>query len=766
MATINFDTESALIIDQGMCNTRFSCLNNAGHTFGGKRNYQVSAVLQEPDGSLTIGRNAITRSRNPTAVLHRLYKRTLMEDTCSNPRPGETLSPIECYLAVYEHILKMAQHDFPKHPVTTIIATFPVEFHQTARQRFTAWAGDRGITPVLVDDATAILSAYETGRTPGTNVVTVSVGGHSSDVSFIHYSQLGYSIIAKDGRSDAGQDIDQLIYDALMAILPEGTPTLSMRTQQQLMDFAEKTKINMSDDPDNPGEQIDLKVGDRHVEFVLERAAFDRIIEAFADRLITLIRSVIDAAAAKLGGPAPISAVLLEGGTLLNPRIVERLTAAFPTTRDRSGDYEMVAVDGLSAIARSGERPLSDACYTAIELVVPGDDGLVGIPLVPKNGAIPMASPATYTFNPLGLNAESYPVAIMLGEQPDLLDRTLGSFADITSCPEGRRLGSPCPITVRLSVDGNAIYSYRACCEQHQVELLVTPRPMSAELCEEVRHGIRASRSQRTLNLGVTLNATRSMGKAFASACGIAGFLLGNVLQILRGKARFHLSLFRDHRVWDNKAGMTCHTEQGTEFTLTHDHVYDERGTGPYAFDVHHFAPASTREELQQVLNDPHFQVDGGGSTECDGLALQHFLDVAAALPKDERAHLIHITDTLPHGVLDTDRCEQCPDIPALLERARTLGVRMDVFHVVPTAEMFHAARAVAFWDAAAKTTRGAYVRLEEAADSTHILHGALYEVAVGKNIFANICLVASSTRPITPAQEQYLRTVRARSCA
>ncbi|HVR42082.1 MAG TPA: molecular chaperone DnaK [Thermoanaerobaculia bacterium] len=368
-------------------------------------------------------------------------------------------SPEEVSAFVLMEIRAFAE-EFLGEAITETIITVPAYFNDSQRQA-TRDAGRIAGLEVLriINEPTAAALAYGLDNKKNQIIAVYDLGGGTFDISILKLEDGLFEVLSTSGDTYlGGEDFDKRIIDWLIEGF-QREAGIDLRDDrmalQRLKEAAEKAKCELSQVEETritlPFISADQS-GPKHLNRVLGRAEFERMVDDLIQKTIDPVRNALEAAALS---PSQIDEVVLVGGQTRMPKVIEAVKGVFGKDPNRNINPDEVVAVGAAvqgAILRGDIKDMVLLDVTPLSLGIETHGGLFA-KIIERNATIPTKN--SLIFTTVAENQNKVQIHVLQGEREfSRENKSLGKF-DLVGIPPAPR-GVP-QIEVTFSIDSNGI---------------------------------------------------------------------------------------------------------------------------------------------------------------------------------------------------------------------------------------------------------------------------------------------------------------------
>jgi molecular chaperone DnaK len=361
--------------------------------------------------------------------------------------------------------LKRQAEAYLGQPVTEAVITTPAYFNDSQRQA-TKDAGKIAGLDVkrIINEPTAAALAYGLNKSKDELIAVFDFGGGTFDISILEVGDDVVEVKATNGDTHlGGDDIDDLLMKWLVAEFKKehGIDVSNQKMViQRLKEAAEKAKIELSSAPQT---EINLPFltadasGPKHLQKVLNRSEFERMVEPLVDRTLEPCRRCLKDAGLRA---SDIDEILLVGGSTRIPLVQKKVKDLFEKEPNKSVNPDEVVAVGAAIQAGVLSGDVTSMLLLDVTPLSLGIETLGGVMtvLIPRNTTIPTSK--REIFSTAADNQTAVDVYVFQGERQMARDnRLIGNFR-LDGIPPAPR-GMP-QIEVAFDIDANGILSVSA----------------------------------------------------------------------------------------------------------------------------------------------------------------------------------------------------------------------------------------------------------------------------------------------------------------
>jgi len=373
-------------------------------------------------------------------------------------------SPEEISAFVLMEIKAFAE-DFLGEEITEAIITVPAYFNDSQRQA-TRDAGKIAGLEVLriINEPTAAALAYGLDNKANQLIAVYDLGGGTFDISILKLEDGLFEVLSTSGDTYlGGEDFDKRIMDYLIDTFQRQTQ-IDLKDDrmalQRLKEAAERAKCELSMEQESritlPFISADAS-GPKHLNTVLARRDFERMVEDLIQRTIDPVNDALRAAGVTA---KQIDEVVLVGGQTRMPKVIEAVKNVFGKDPNRNINPDEVVAIGAAiqgGILRGDIKDMVLLDVTPLSLGIETRGGLFQ-KIIERNATIPTKN--SLVFTTVAENQTRVTVHVLQGEREfSNENKSLGKF-DLIGIPPAPR-GVP-QIEVTFSIDSNGIVNVTA----------------------------------------------------------------------------------------------------------------------------------------------------------------------------------------------------------------------------------------------------------------------------------------------------------------
>ena len=370
-----------------------------------------SCVGLDPTGRLIVGtpaRNQAIAARDATIFS---VKRHMGEDI-RLPLGNKDYSPEEISALILGELKRGAEAALGC-SLTEAVITVPAFFNE--RQRLaTRTAGELAGFDVkrILNEPTAAALAYGAGQSTDENLLVYDLGGGTFDVSVVVSE--GGIVEVKSSHGDTqlgGDDFDGLLVEhVLESFRSRHGVDLSQdpATSRRLRFALEAAKRRLSDEPFTSVREEYIS-GDLHLDLEIERQLYESLIESLIAKTITCVGQALNDAGLSAN---QIGKIMMVGGSTRTPLVQQCLRERLRLEPRWEINPDLIvamgaAVQGANLSGHKTDSILVDitphtfSTSTYQDSGFYGEDGLVCVPIIPRNSPLPVTkSDVFFTIHP------------------------------------------------------------------------------------------------------------------------------------------------------------------------------------------------------------------------------------------------------------------------------------------------------------------------------------------------------------------------------
>ncbi|RZN63470.1 molecular chaperone DnaK [Methanonatronarchaeum sp. AMET6-2] len=415
------------------------------------------SIVGFQDGERLIGKPAKNQIvMNPENTVKSI-KRHMGEDY-EVELEGKEYTPQEISAMILQK-LKMDAEDYMGEEINKAVITVPAYFTDAQRQA-TKDAGEIAGFEVerIINEPTAASLAYGIDDSEEKTIAIYDLGGGTFDLSILELDDGIFEVIATSGDNHlGGDDFDERVIDWIAdRFMDEHGVDLREEPQalQRIKEAAEEAKKELSNKKQT---QINIPFvyqdedGAKNIDYKMNRAKFEELIEDLVERTIKLTKKGLEEAGMAKND---IDDVLLVGGSTRVPLVREKVEQFFGMEASKKINPDEVVALGAAIQGGSLSGEVDDLLLLDVTPLSLGIETKGGVftKLIEKNTTIPTEE--TKTFTTAVDNQTSVTVHVLQGERAMAKDnKSLGKFV-LDGIPPAKAGVPQIDVTFEIDADG------------------------------------------------------------------------------------------------------------------------------------------------------------------------------------------------------------------------------------------------------------------------------------------------------------------------
>ena len=495
--------------------------------------------------------------------------------------------------------------------VEKAVITVPAYFNDSQRAATKVAGQIAGLEVVrVVNEPTAAALSYGLDKQGDAVIAVADAGAGTYDTTILELGGGLFEVKATNGDTRlGGKDYDQAVMNWLVSEFKSETGIDLSQDQmalQRLKDESEKAKIALSTSETT---EINLPfisadaTGPKHLIRTLTRAKFESLIDGINERLVQPCRNCMSDAGVK------VDKVILVGGTTRIPSVQAKIKDAFGIEPSKGVNPDEVVAEGAAiqgAIITGDVKDVLLLDVTPLTLSI-CTNGEVATPMIERNTTIPTKK--TQTFSNAAPMQPMATVLIGQGERKMFSDnKLLGQFnVELTPMPTP---GSN-KITITYDIDANGILKVSAFDEALHKEANITITSSSGLSKDEIEKAMAEAKAHeaedaKKLELANEKNRAEALCASIEKA--LADAPADKVTDDEKKSVSNAVAKVRD-AIKSNDLDKI--KSEVSAMNKVYEPVVSKLYAGATGSDG--AAPKFSKEQMEQMMNDPKFKEAFGG---------------------------------------------------------------------------------------------------------------------------------------------------------